>query len=420
MAFIRSKRHFLKNSVYLTSLFLPKTSFSFASPLPGQGKENLKILGLGSSPSVLFLNDDEKKLNGDSVLFGYGNLRRPINTNIPINAGHSIERLDKGHLVCVPGRGRSGQLVVLNEKSFKITEKIDLPKGFGASGHVFNDRSRKRLFIPIERLGGEINSYDSNGRLVIYNYRRKIIEKNIDLKGNSPHQVRVLPKKKQIVVSFYGRQGESEPESVFKNSHQDSKLAIIDPNSFKILKEFQVPGNSYVSHFGVDNNDKIYMPLIDYAKMNKQGRIEAKKRLGTKTEYIPLSAFERAEEKISLPESVLVLDTENFKYKKIGDHVAHQRGPQTVYFHERTQQIFISYFVSDYLMVIDTLNGKVRYLSAFDIGVENIRGIYGDGKSREIYISGHRYGVAVIDDSSLILKKKIKGHTYGAAHIFKS
>jgi hypothetical protein len=419
-----NRRDIFKSGFFLSlsSLFSlsPANSVESKEQNSATGVESLYLLG-SSNNTILKDNYEATRFKGAKIhsILSKINLktRKSFVKPLAITKMHAMGHLDSKRIIALSSRGTEPRLYVINPETLEVLKKVSLPKGFGPSGHFHFNKKLKEVVVPLSHKLEKDYSKDVKGILLVLDSDSLKVKKQIQLNGVSPHDITYLPMSDQYAISFYGQKIKNPKESSSINTIKNSKVILYKAKTLEQTDEIKQIRNEHFFHLVSDDLDQLYLITIEPANKNQAGLAEVLKRTKSKKSYFNFSKEEQRRTKISLPTAFYVYDTKNKKLTTVIDKPALHRRPQSIFYHQQSDQVVATYAHSNAILVYGTQTKKVKYITGFELGLTDVRGIAGDDS--RIYISDFYNGISVLDTSLKVIDR-INVKTFESIHLFSS
>ena len=406
-----NRRVFLHTSITsaLISFFdLPKTSADVLAK-PNFGG---RLLTLGAYGEVFRTEDTYTQKSRLSILteldLSSGKYRQ---LKLELVDGHQVVPLDSSRLLCVPYLGPTAQIVDMT--SLTVTGQLSAAEGFLFAGHAI--KLNNLIYLP-----SKSNDSDSknlkNGQIHIFEISSNKLVKCGDSGGIWPHDLVFLPGEEMLVVGHTGTNGPASPDQLYLYSNKKSCLTVLNAKSLDVQKIIKTPGLS-PSHLAVDPAGQIYSTSVQWVRFNNDGFKFVSRDFDEKQHVFRLAHSEYEEKRLSTPEPVLVVNANSGKMVRILKDPNLQRRPVAIVYHPVAKSIFITFSHSDTLFKINCNNLTTEIVSAFELGISEIRGLYPIQNSSLLAVGGKFRGVALINALDLSVHKRYDVPLFYSTHL---
>lgn len=404
------RRKFL--SISAIGALSTKINYAKASQVDKKSTEiDSKIYTLGAYGDLSSVTGEKYKGDLKSVLteisIPSGEYRQCI---LPLTYGHQVIAIGPKKILCIPYLGPTALIVDLD--TLKTIGKLSAKKNFLFAGHGIVHGSN--LYMPSK--ADTNNSKDlSEGIVEIFDIDsgRSIFSRASG--GIWPHDLSFAKEGTQIVVGHTGENAKSDSGGSYLYGNSRSCLTVLDSNNLKVLKKIECPRAS-LSHLALDKSGKVYATSVQWLRFDPQGLGVASAGFGEKGHIFRISDGEYEEQMLSSPEPVIVFDLDKGELRRISTNRKNRRAVAIVN-HLELNCIFVAYSHSDILLRINCDSNKTDFMTAFDMGLTEIRGLHPIAGTNNLIVGSKFRGLAVVDGKNMKTVRRIDIPLFYSTHL---
>jgi len=323
--------------------------------------------------------------------------------NLP-NA-HSILTVSGNQQLVLPLDGKAALLV---QSQATIGEQIAAPNGYLYSGHGL--KLDDLVYVTLRK--EHATSATDTGLIGVLDIPRRRIVQLLNSGAVRPHDLVAIDHGRHLAVSHYGDLNYDVSGQTSANM-REPKLVIIAVKSGRILQTLVAPDLGSLTHIAVSDDSIVCGVPLNYFGFDDQGRRGVERTLGAP--QFEISVAEELEGRLAEPMPIFLFDLASGGLRSVDGVLAKQRRAQSVVYHRASRQFLITYTFSDSLAVVD--DSAVRHVSAFDLGLNYIRGVTPIGDSDLVAVSGGFRGVALLRVSDLQVVKRLDVSLFDSPHV---
>ena len=331
-------------------------------------------------------------------------------TPVPINLGHIPVEVGDTRILCVADGGAHS--LILDHRTHEVVHVLEGRSGYDYSGHAVVVDGR--AYVPLRKTDGKRHE----GLLEIVDLKDFKVLETAPTGGYLPHDAKVLPGGKEIVVSHYGHFGDHFASPPHYWNIRETSLSILDAKTLKVKRKLIAPIDQALTHFDIGGDGLIYVGLLQYVRMNERGLAKLIDELGGNERDLPaLRPSEYRKQLYGLPSPVLVFDPRKGQLKRLMMAPASQRRNQSVATNRTTGNVFAVFTYSDNVVRIEPRSHRLESISAFDLGLFELRGVCDMPGTPYVAVNGQDRGVAVVDARTLDVVKRFDVALYNTVHL---
>jgi hypothetical protein len=335
--------------------------------------------------------------------------------------GHHAMRLGSSNrIVCI---GHHNKLSMVLNDDLSTRRIFIAPDGFVYGGHGYVDEPNNVFVLPARVEYPK--KLEDQGIFEVYDLKtlRKIDE--LPSEGIHPHEIRLLPNGKEIVVTHYG---EIARNLAPKGSHYyfnivEAKLSVYDAKTLKPLRHYvQEDLNAILSHMAIDASGNVFAVSNQYVPFGRgrsfnmiQALQEVEKITGVKHNF-ELNPVMREEDRIAIPLPVLRINPQTGEVKPYFVSNNDNRRSQSVAYQADVGKVFASFTYSNTLVTVDK-DDKTEATDCFKYGITQVRGVDAVPGTPYMIISDSYRGIALIDANTMELVRLYDVPVYRSPHV---
>jgi hypothetical protein len=397
-----------------TSLSTPDTAAPQAKDYTLKGK--LFALGANGTLHPTGMENDLQTGFGGAVLseidMATGATKQ---TWLPMHGAHHALPNDNGEVVCIAHHGPVSLVV---DEDHKVKHQFISEEGYVYGGHG-QALPEKGVFILPVRYARAMSVKDT-GRFEIYDLKTfKLLDK-LDTGGIHPHEIRMLPSKKELVVTHYGEVIEKNPSNPMELNIVEPKLSVYDADTLKPIRHYVQDINAILTHMDIGPEGHVFAVMNQYIRMHTpedRARAMAVLRLVLGKPDIDIEFHEDAirRKRISIPLPTLKINPLNGDVEEIfvGNE---QNRAQSVATNTLTGTVFATYLYTNTVLVIPH-NKPAFPLNMAKFGIDTVRGIADIPGTPYMAVGSSYRGMAVIDTRNFELVKYFNHQVFVSPHM---
>lgn len=324
---------------------------------------------------------------------------------LPFRGAHSFLTTGSGFAVI----GNGNQLALLSS-TYDLRRVVTALSGYEFGGHAVWMPGQKKILVALRP--ARENEHREKGHLVLIDENTGGMEKVAQSGGYDPHDMIIL-ENGQVAVCNYGNKHVSDLRSYY---NLEPNVALIDAASFSLLDVIAGPTIGSLSHICEGPGGTIGAIPAKLHNLSQDSLNQVKQsQLGL---AVPLTAAEIAEGKVGFPSPVLTYNVKDKAWKSFLRDPGRQRRPQSIIYDKNSSHYFVTYPFSEQIVRLST-EGKVDFVSAFDLGISYPRGLC-IGSQGQIYVSGQFRGLASFDSTNLNPLERFDVQIHDGTHIFSA
>jgi hypothetical protein len=357
--------------------------------------------GLGGD-GRLFPGWEDSRQNEASVVttldLADGSVRQ---TPLSLPGGHAAMAMGDGRILCL---GQHKNKCIVLDPAHKVIAEIVAPSTllFGGHGLVCTDRD---VFVVALRAAHQKKLSDQ-GTFQVYDLKTLKLLDQVKSGGLQPHEIHVIPNTGELAVTHYG--DIHVPRRPFENNIVESKLTILDAQTFKPKRHYPQPEfNAMVTHMRVDKDGWAYFVLSQQILWLEPEEVdrdkdpftvaarELEKAMGRKRTFaLPYKGTDERDFPLPLPFVRVNTQTGERQIIDAGDQ-NHLRS-QSVAYSEFTGKAIGLYYYSDTL-IVHKPGEEPEIITGSELQLADIRGITEIPGTPLIAVMGSYRGISIMD-----------------------
>ncbi len=329
---------------------------------------------------------------------------------VPVTLGHIPVDIGRGRILCVADGGKHS--LVLDRKSHEVVHVLENESDYDYSGHAVVVDGR--AYVPLRKTDGEKHE----GLLEVVDLESYGVLDTVKTGGFLPHDAKLMPDGKEVVVSHYGHWGDHFSKPPYYWNIRETSLTFLDSKTLELKRKFEVPLDQALTHFDIGGDGLIYVGLLQYVRMGAPGLEALLDELGGDRAALPsLRPSEYRRRLYALPSPIVVFDPKKGQIKRLTLAPGHQRRNQSVVTHSKSGNVFGVFTHSDNLIRVSPGTHALRSLSAFDMGLFELRGVCDLPGTSYIAANGQDHGIAIVDANTLEVVQRLDVPLYNTVHL---
>ncbi|MBI1363611.1 MAG: DUF1513 domain-containing protein [Proteobacteria bacterium] len=335
--------------------------------------------------------------------------------------GHHAMRLGSSNrIVCI---AHHNKLCMVLSSDLEVIQVMTAPDGYVYGGHGYADE-KKGIFILPARMHRAQKAED-HGILEIYDFTTLKKLDQLPSGGIHPHEIRLLPNGKEIVITHYGEISRSlQPKTYpYYFNIMQPQLIVYDAETLKPLRHYiQEDLNAILTHMDVDKNGNVFAVSNQYVPFSKggaKGALSAIQKLqeltGAEYDY-ELDPAAREERRVAVPLPLLRINPQTGEVKKYLISNRDNRRSQSVAYQPQAEKVFATFTYSNTVVTVDK-NDKSEAVDCFRYGITACRGVDAVPGTPYMLISDTYRGVALVDANTMELIRLYDVPVYRSPHV---
>jgi hypothetical protein len=261
--------------------------------------------------------------------------------------------------------------------------------------------------------------------MVIYDLKTLNKIDQVTSGGIHPHEVRLLPGGKELVVTHYGEiTGALKPKGYpYEFNILQPKITVYDAQTLKPVRDYiQEDLQAILTHMDVDAQGNVFAvsnQYIAFRRGRSQNIIDAMEKLKELTgddHMYELGLGSREESRLAIPAPLLRINPYTGEVKKYMVSFDANRRSQSVAYQPVVDKIFATYMYSNSLVTVDK-NDVAAATDCFRYGIMGVRGVDAIPNSPYMLVSDTYRGVAVINAETMDLVRLYDVPVYRSPHV---
>ena len=335
--------------------------------------------------------------------------------------GHHAMRLGTSHrIVCI---GHHNKLSMVVDEELATQKIMVAPDGYVYGGHGYVDEPNNVFVLPARI--HKPRTIEDQGIMEIYDLDTLKKIDQVTSGGIHPHEIRLLPNGKELVVTHYGDvalalAGKDYP---YHFNVLEPKLTVYDAKTLKPLRDYvQEDLNAILTHMDLDDQGNVFAVSNQYIPFGR-GRskhmiaaIEKLKELTGDEHNYELNPMSREENRVATPLPLLRINPQTGEVKKYYFDNGRQRRSQSVAYQPVVGKVFATYAYSNTVVTVDK-NDKADVVDCFQYGLSYIRGVDPVPGTPYMLLSDTNRGIAMINAETMELVRLYDVPVYRSPHV---
>lgn len=336
-------------------------------------------------------------------------------TWLPMHGAHHALPTKNGEVVCIAHHGPVSLVV---DEDHKVKHQFVSDEGYVYGGHGQPLPEKGVFILPVRH--AQARSVKDTGRLEIYDLQTfKLLDK-LDSGGIHPHEIRMLPGRKEMVVTHYGEVAEFNPGNPLEMNIVEPKLTVYDAATLKPVRHYVQDVNAILTHMDIGPEGHVYAVLNQYIRLKTpEDRARAldvlRAILGHPDIDIAFHEDSIRRKRISIPLPTLKINPLNGEVERIFIGKQQNRS-QSVATNTMTGTVFATYLYTNTLAVMPK-DGPAFGLDMLKYGIDTIRGVSDIPGTPYIAVGSSYRGLAVIDVRNYELVKHFDLQVFVSPHL---
>jgi hypothetical protein len=335
-------------------------------------------------------------------------------TWVEVSKGHSVLPLADDHLLIV---GHHGPHCVVLDPDRKVARRMGAREGYVYGGHARVVPELGAVIVPARRK--RVARASDTGEVEVYPLELTGRPERYDSGGVHPHEVRLLPGGKQLVITHYGdRTGGSESRPLTFPEPWPA-LTVMDAATLEVVRKIPFEAEAILTHMDVAPDGMVYAVSNQYLRANeevsKQELLEELRRRSpahlVDGEWADFSQVRR---RLPIFSGFVRIDPGTGDVKMLPTHGA--KRSQSVAVNQATGVVAATYMQGGHVLLARASEGRAPLISR-DYGLVEIRGVADLRGTPYIALNGHHRGLAVVHAETGAMARRFPLDTYVSPHL---
>jgi len=403
-----------KSAQAQTALSTPDTPAPKTPDYTLKGK--LFALGANGSLHPQGMENDIKTGFGGAVLSEIDmDTGKHKQTWLPMHGAHHALPTATGEVVCI---AHHGPVCLVVDENHRIKHQFVADEGYVYGGHG-QPMPEKGVFILPARHAQAMSVKDT-GVLEVYDLKTfKLLDK-LDSGGIHPHEIRMLPGNKELVVTHYGEVVEQNPGNPLVMNIVEPKLTVYDAETLKPVRHYVQDVNAILTHMDIGPDGHVYAVLNQYIRLatpeDKARALDVLRAILGKPEIdIDFHEDTIRRKRISIPLPTLKINPLNGDVEQIFLGPKQNRS-QSVATNTMTGTVFATYLYTNTVAVMPK-DAPAFALNMARFGIDTVRGVADIPGTPYIAVGSSYRGLAIVDVRTYELVKYFDMQVFVSPHL---